>query len=80
LSESAAQTLERAKPVWPTARVEPGRLKWLEARKILYVVMVPVLGKKSAVVCWFWGSTRSKQLTSEELDFWQPAAATWNRD
>jgi len=70
LSESAAQTLERATPVMAhRAGANPEDSKWLKPEKILYVVMVPVLGKKSAIGLLVLGSTRSKQLTSEELEF-----------
>jgi PAS domain S-box-containing protein len=70
LSESASQTLERGKPVTAhRAGAGPEDAKWLKAEKILYVVMVPVLGKKSPIGLLVLGSARSIQLTSEELEF-----------
>src|SRR6266851_2280814 len=70
LSESASQTLERAKPVTAhRAGASPEEAKWLKSEKILYVVMVPVLGKKSPIGLLVLGSTRSRHLTEEELEF-----------
>ena len=70
LSESASQTLERAKPVTAhRAGANPEDAKWLKSERILYVVMVPVLGKKSPIGLLVLGSTRSRQLTEEELEF-----------
>ncbi|MDQ1388463.1 MAG: two-component system, NtrC family, sensor kinase [Acidobacteriaceae bacterium] len=70
LSESASQTLERGKPVMAhRAGAAPEDAEWLKAEKILYVVMVPVLGKKAPIGLLVLGSARSRQLTAEELEF-----------
>jgi PAS domain S-box-containing protein len=70
LSESASQTLERGKPVTAhRAGANPEEAKWLKSENVLYVVMVPVLGKKAPIGLLVLGSTRSRQLTVEELEF-----------
>src|SRR4029077_8216482 len=70
LGESASQTLERGKPVMAhRAGASPEDVKWLKTEKIVYVVMVPVLGKKAAIGLLVLGATRSRQLTAEELEF-----------
>src|ERR1700692_3974849 len=70
LSEVASQTLERGKPVTAhRAGANPEEARWLKPEKILYVVMVPVLGKKSAIGLLVLGRTRARQLTIEELEF-----------
>jgi two-component system NtrC family sensor kinase len=69
-SESASQTLDRGKAV--TAHRDgatPEDARRLKAEKILQVVMVPVLGKKAPIGLLVLGSTRSRQLTAEELEF-----------
>ncbi|MCU1300170.1 MAG: multi-sensor hybrid histidine kinase [Candidatus Sulfotelmatobacter sp.] len=69
-SESASQTLDRGKPtIAHRAGASPEDARWLKAEKILYVVMVPVLGKKSPIGLLVLGSPRSKELTVEELEF-----------
>ena len=70
LSEIASQTLERGKPVTAhRAGANPEDAKWLKSENVLYVVMVPVLGKKAPIGLLVLGSTRSRQLTVEELEF-----------
>ncbi len=70
LSESASQTLSGGKPVIAhRAGATPEDARWLKPEKILYVVMVPVLGKKSPIGLLVLGSTHSRQLTVEELEF-----------
>jgi PAS domain S-box-containing protein len=69
-SEIASQTLERGKPVTAhRAGANPEDAKWLKSENVLYVVMVPVLGKKAPIGLLVLGSTRSRQLTIEELEF-----------
>ena len=70
LSESASQMLERGKAVSAhRAGAAPEDAKWLKSEKILYVVMTPVRAKKSAIGLLVLGSTRSRELTVEELEF-----------
>jgi PAS domain S-box-containing protein len=70
LSEIASQTLERGKPVTAhRAGANPEDARWLKAENVLYVVMVPVLGKKAPIGLLVLGSTRSRELTVEELEF-----------
>jgi two-component system NtrC family sensor kinase len=70
LSESASQMLERGKAVAAhRAGAAPEDAKWLKAERISYVVMVPVLGKKAPIGLLMLGSTRSRQLTAEEMEF-----------
>jgi PAS domain S-box-containing protein len=70
LTESATQMLERGRPV--TARASdasPEDSTVLESEKLEYVVMVPVLGKKSSIGLLVLGSGRARKLTAEELEF-----------
>ncbi len=75
LTESVSQALERGKPVMASrigsnpagATSEDAGL--LKSEKIQYVVMVPVLGKKSPIGLLVLGSARARKLTAEELEF-----------
>jgi len=70
LTGSVSQTLERGKPVTAHrdgAGSEDGGL--LESEKIQYVVMVPVLGKKSPIGLLLLGTGGARSLTVEELEF-----------
>jgi PAS domain S-box-containing protein len=70
LTESVSQTLERGKPVTAhRAGAGPEDVELLKAEKILYVVMVPVLGKKSPIGLLVLGSGGARKLTAEELEF-----------
>ena len=70
LTGSATQTLERGKPVTAhRAGASPEDPKWLKAEKILYVVMIPVAGKKSSIGLLVLGSSGARVLTPEELEF-----------
>ncbi|HEX4664395.1 MAG TPA: GAF domain-containing protein, partial [Terriglobales bacterium] len=69
-SESASQMLDRGKAVMAHRDgATPEDARRLKAEKILQVVMVPVLGKKAPIGLLVLGSTRSRQLTAEELEF-----------
>src|SRR5260370_258040 len=70
LTESASQMLERGKPVTahrPGATPEDEGL--LRSEKLHYLVMVPVLRKKSPIGVLVRGSGGSRKLTAEELVF-----------
>jgi two-component system NtrC family sensor kinase len=70
LTGSVAQTLERGKPVMTHrdgAGFEDAGL--LKSEKIQYVVMVPVLGKKSPIGLLILGSGGARNLTVEEVEF-----------
>src|SRR5580704_16737226 len=70
LSGSAAQTLERGKPVLThRAGASPEDAGLLRSENVNYVVMVPVLGKKAPIGILVLGSARDRRLAGEELDF-----------
>ena len=69
-NESVSQMLQRGRPV--VARRDaaaPEGPELLKAEKIFYVVMVPVLARKSPVGLLVLGSSIDKKLTVEEEDF-----------
>ena len=70
LTESVSQSMQRGKPLCAhRAGASPENPELLKAEKILWVVMVPVLGKKSPIGLLVLGSSAAKKLTAEELDF-----------
>ena len=70
LTGSVSQTLERAKPVMAhRAGAAPEDAGLLKSEKILYVVMVPVLGKKAPIGLLVLGGAAARRLTAEELEF-----------
>ena len=69
MTESVSQMLERGKPVKAHRSASPEDAGLLKAEKLQYVVMVPVLGKKSAIGLLFLGSAGTRKLTGEELEF-----------
>ena len=70
LTESASQLLERGKIVFAhRAGAVPEDSEQLKAEKILYVLMVPVLGKKVPIGLLALGSTHARKLTADELEF-----------
>ena len=70
LSESVSQTLQRGKPVMAhRAGAAPEDAGLLKSEKILYVVIVPVLGKRAPIGLLVLGSTSARKLTTEELEF-----------
>jgi PAS domain S-box-containing protein len=70
LTESVSQMLEQGKPVLARANgASPEDAGLLNAEKLQYVVMVPVLGKKSSIGLVVLGSARARNLTAEELEF-----------
>src|ERR1035438_4644022 len=70
LTESVSQILERGKPA-KAHRIggSPEDAGLLKSEKLQYVVMVPVLGKKSPVGLLFLGSAGTRKLTAEEMEF-----------
>ncbi len=70
VTESVTQMLERGRPVAARAsQASPEDSGLLESEKLRYVVMVPVLGKKSSIGLLVLGSARARKLTAEELEF-----------
>jgi PAS domain S-box-containing protein len=70
LTESVSQILERGKPVKAhRSGGSPEDSGVLKAEKLQYVVMVPVLGKKSPIGLLFLGSGGTRKLTAEEMEF-----------
>jgi PAS domain S-box-containing protein len=70
LSESVSQMLERGRPVTAEASgASPEDAGLLHSEKLDYVVMVPVLGKKSSIGLLILGNARARKLTSDELEF-----------
>jgi PAS domain S-box-containing protein len=70
LSEIVSQILERGKPVTAHRDGAASEDAWLlKTEKLRYVVMVPVLGKKSAIGLFVLGDPRARNLTTEELEF-----------
>jgi two-component system NtrC family sensor kinase len=70
LTESVLQIIERGTPVKAQrseASTEHAGL--LKAEKLQSLVMVPVLGKKSAIGLLLLGSAGSRKLTAEEMEF-----------
>jgi PAS domain S-box-containing protein len=70
LTESASQLLERGKIVFAhRAGAAPEDSERLKTEKILYVLMVPVLGKKAPIGLLALASAHARKLTAEELEF-----------
>jgi PAS domain S-box-containing protein len=70
LTESVSRMLERGKAVKAHRSGDgPEDAALLKAEKLQYVVMLPVLGKKSAIGLLVLGSTGTRKLTAEELEF-----------
>jgi PAS domain S-box-containing protein len=70
LTEGVSQILERGKPVMAhRAGAGPEDAGLLKSEKILYVVMVPVLGKKAPIGLLVLGGTSARKLTAEEVEF-----------
>jgi PAS domain S-box-containing protein len=70
LSESVSQAMQRGKPVCAhRAGAPPEDAELLKSERILWLVMVPILGKKSPLGLVVLGSSAAKQLTVEELEF-----------
>jgi PAS domain S-box-containing protein len=70
LTESVSQMLERGKPVKAhRGEAGPEDAGLLKAEKLHTVLMVPVLGKKSAIGLLVLGSAGTRKLTAEELEF-----------
>ena len=70
LTESVSQMLERGKPVKAhRSGAGPEDAGLLKAEKLQYVVMMPVLGKNSAIGLLVLGSTGTRKLTAEEMEF-----------
>ena len=69
MTDAVSQILERGKPVKVRRNASPEDAGLLKAEKLQYVVMVPVLGKKSPIGLLFLGSARDRKLTGEELEF-----------
>jgi PAS domain S-box-containing protein len=70
LTESASQLLERGKIVFAhRAGAVPEDPERLKAEKILYVLTVPVLGKKASIGLLALGAAHARKLTADELEF-----------
>jgi PAS domain S-box-containing protein len=70
LTVSVSQMLERGAVVTAhRAGASPEDAALLQSEKILYVVMIPVLGKKSAIGLLVLGSRQVRRLTADELEF-----------
>jgi PAS domain S-box-containing protein len=70
LTENVSQMLERGRPVLERANgASPEDAGLLKSEKLQYMVMVPVLGKKSPIGVVVLGSARARKLTAEELEF-----------
>ena len=70
LTESVSQSIQRGKPVCAhRAGAPPEDLELLKAEKVLWVVMVPVLGKRSPIGLIVLGCSAAKKLTAEEIEF-----------
>ncbi len=75
LSERVSQIFERGKPVVAhraAATLEDTAL--LKQEKLKYVMILPVLGKKSSIGLIILGSGRERKLTDEELEFLETCA------
>jgi two-component system NtrC family sensor kinase len=70
LTESVTRTLERGTPVAASRNAAGSEdAELLKAEKLRYVLMVPVLGKKSPIGLLVLGSSGARKLTGEELEF-----------
>jgi PAS domain S-box-containing protein len=70
LSESVSQMLERGLPVNTAASdAGPEDAGLLKSEKLRYLLMVPVLGKKSSIGLLVLASSGARKLTAEELEF-----------
>ncbi|MGC2490427.1 MAG: ATP-binding protein [Candidatus Sulfotelmatobacter sp.] len=70
LTETVSKILERSRPVVAEAsEAIPEDAGLLESEKLRYVMMVPVVGKKSSIGLIVLASARARKLTAEELDF-----------
>src|SRR5580698_7406716 len=70
LTETVSQMMERGRPVVAAAsEAIPEDVDLLASEKLRYVVMVPVVGKKSSIGLMVLGSARARKLTADELDF-----------
>jgi PAS domain-containing protein len=70
MTDSLSQILERGKPVKThRSKASTEDTGLLKAEKLQYVLMVPVLGKKSPIGLLFLGSSRNRQLTGDEMEF-----------
>src|SRR5580700_5574435 len=70
LTESVSRMLERGKAVKAHRSGDgPEDAALVKAGKLQYVVMLPGLGKKSAIGLLVLGSTGTRKLTAEELEF-----------
>ena len=70
LTESVSQVMQRGIPVSAhRAGAPPEDAELLKTEKILWVVMVPVLGKKSPIGLLVLGSSAAKKLAADELEF-----------
>jgi hypothetical protein len=71
LSESVSQMLGRGKPEAVRRGVGacPEDEHLLKSEKILHLLIVPVLGKKSPIGLLFLGSAQDRKLTADESDF-----------
>jgi PAS domain S-box-containing protein len=70
LTESVAEMLEQGRPVTARAsEASPEDEGLLELEKLRYVVMLPVLGKKSSIGLLVLGCSGARVLTGDELEF-----------
>jgi PAS domain S-box-containing protein len=70
LTQSVSQIIERGTPVKAhRSRAGTEHVGLLKSEKVQFVVMVPVLGKKSAIGLLLLGSAGSRKLTAEEMEF-----------
>ncbi len=70
LTEGASQLIERGKPLTThRAGASPEDAGLLKLEKVQYVVMVPVLGKKSPIGLLVLGSGRDRKMAAEEVEF-----------
>jgi PAS domain S-box-containing protein len=70
LTENVSQILERATPVMVhRGGAAPEDPELLKSEKILFVVIVPVLARKSPIGVLMLGSTAGRRLSTEEFEF-----------
>jgi len=70
LTETISQIIARGKPIaGHRAGATPQDADLLKSRRLKFVVLVPVLGKKSAIGLMILGRTEAIKLTLEELEF-----------
>lgn len=70
LTESVSQVMQRGKPVSAhRAGAPPEDPELLKAEKVLWLVIVPVSGKKAPIGLLILGSSAVRKLTAEELEF-----------